>query len=222
MRMQKLLENGGNNLQTEEEKKELNSIMKSDNDYLNELKNWFELYLKQEVYLFPANYALFCKKKTQTSLAGYLNFREMTNPSLSYNVMNQLQNMHPSLFSVYTVNKKEKNETNSRYSFLKTFQNFLSVFCTIGLEFKIKCFFYEFLKYSTKDEEELEDNKLVHNYANIFLKFCHEFYLMGYIAKKNQKSDVFIKNYFKISSFYNKNDQISGDMISSEINSVKI
>ena len=167
-RMQKILETGGNKLQTEEEKSELFNLLKTENNYQKDLTAWFEGYMRNDVFLFPANYILFHKKQTQLSLAGYLNFREMTNPSLSFTIMNQLQNMNHTLFTLYSLTcKKEKNEAYSRFSYLKTFQGFLYVFSTLGLEFKIKSFFYEFLRNEVPINEEFEDNKIIQTYSNI-------------------------------------------------------
>jgi len=117
------MEAAGNNTNMETDES-LKSILKTEEDYEHQLRQWFSLFMKQEHFIFPANYVLFHHKKTETSLSGYLNFSQMTNPSMSYNIMNQLQDIHEGLFSIISTTKKDKIRLDENYSFFRTFKAF--------------------------------------------------------------------------------------------------
>ena len=82
------------------------------------------------------------------------------------------------------------------------FKMFVCVFGLIGLEFKLKVFFGEYLGNLRIPVDDASFAKVINSVRNVFLKFCHEFYLMGLISRKRPNSEVFIKNFFKLSGYY--------------------
>ena len=84
---------------------------------------------------------------------------------------------------------------------------FLDAFASLGFEFRLKPFFVEFLKnlkFDLKSASFVNKNKvIIKQMSSIFLKFSHEFCILGYFhRKKGKNSDIFIKNYYENKGFF--------------------
>ena len=87
---------------------------------------------------------------------------------------------------------------------MKNIQNiykaFLDAFAELGVEFKLKLFFAEFLSNLRVD---LKNKNVTDKLVLVFLKLSHEFYFMGLFHKKYAKnSDLFVKNYYNNPGYY--------------------
>jgi len=156
----------------------------------------------------------------------YLNFNEITNPSMQSLFIKDILDMQIIIFDKnYAKSEIPKNSyyqtpflvkrvhskdleididnfwNNINYS--KMFKLFIHVYANLGLEFKLKFFFSDFL---LKFKFDFQDNKKLDALRNVFFKFCNEFYLLGLISRKRPNSDIFVKNFFKMASYFIKED----------------
>ena len=163
-----------------------------------------------------------------TEVEDYLNFNEITNPSMQSLFIEDMLGMQ---FVTYDTKKMNANKTTktklpegayddgpfcvrrhnnqdmeidpdnfwSNISYSKLFKHFIIVFGTLGLEFRLKFFFSDFL---LRFKCNFEETRKVDALRNIFFKFCHEFYLLGLISRKRPNSDIFVKNFFKMTNYY--------------------
>jgi len=144
-------------------------------------------------------------KQKSNNKSDYLNFRDVTNPSLPTIVMNNLM----SLSTAYLAKSYElvNEDTLKNYSsfkiqkldIVKIWKSWNECFAEIGSEFRLKIVFAEFLTKFEKDQQE--DKGKLEILQNFFLKICHEMYLLGYISRKKTKADIFIKNYYTLPRF---------------------
>jgi len=162
-------------------------------------------------------------------LEDYLNFNEITNPSMQSLFIEDILGMqfvsydNKNLSSSYKNTNKVKlpdgaytdgpllirrhnkqdmeidpNYFWSNISYSKLFKHFIILFGALGLEFRLKFFFSDFL---FKFMCNFDDSRKVEGLRNVFFKFCHEFYLLGLISRKRPNSDIFVKNFFKMTSY---------------------
>ena len=168
----------------------------------------------------------------------YLNFNEVTNPSMNSLFLYEILNMQFILNEKPSRNYKNKNKsirgnnnmnnlpdnsckigdflvkkTNekdleinvedfwSNLNYSKLFKIFIHVYGSLGFEFKLKFFFTDFL---VRFRCDIRNKKETDCMRNIFLKFCHEFYLLGLISRKRPNSEIFVKNFFKMTNYFIK------------------
>jgi len=162
-----------------------------------------------------------------TDINNYLNFNEITNPSMQSLLIKDIFNLQFVIYDKHiSTNKYLKLNKNQNYfidnnflikihneedmiidelnflnniNYSKLFKFFLIVYGELGLEFKLKFFFSNYLIILKCESEEH-----IKSLRNIFLKFCHEFYLLGLISRKRPGSDIFVKNFFKMTKYFLK------------------
>jgi hypothetical protein len=142
----------------------------------------------------------------------YINFSEVTNPSLPGLVVNDLTAVKRRLTTSDKMDIEDEEVTTACEAITKEnlkhkinkvdlLEQFLVVFGNMGSEFKLKYFFVDYLS-QFMELEEIDKNKYVDQIKCYFLKMCHEFYILGLIARKRAKGDLFIKNYYQIANYY--------------------
>jgi hypothetical protein len=153
---------------------------------------------------------IFCYDKINRSnnslMSKFINFGEVTNPSLPYLVMNDLAAIKKKLIGdmedddtgcEVITQQNIKNKINK----VDLLEQFLIVYGNIGSEFKLKYFFIDYLL-QFMELDELDNKKYLEIIKYFFLKMCHEFYILGLISRKRAKGDMFVKNYFQIANYY--------------------
>jgi len=165
-----------------------------------------------------------------STLNDFLNFNEITNPSMQSLFVEDMLGMQFITFDDKNVNANKNNKTKmpegtyydgsylvrrqnkhdmeidpenfwSNISYSKLFKHFIIVFGGLGLEFRLKFFFSDFL---LRFKCYFEETKKVDSLRNVFFKFCHEFYLLGLISRKRPNSDIFVKNFFRMTNYFLK------------------
>ncbi len=128
--------------------------------------------------------------QSSSTIGNYINFTEMTTPSLSSTVINDLTDL------VEGANK----EKNTDMTFLDMMRHFMMVYGNIGVEFKLKYFYADYLQQFMELKDVKDQPKKVELIRITFLKLCHQFFILGLISRKRPKGDMFIKNYYKIAN----------------------
>ena len=209
-------------------RKKYNSELVNNKELFENLKLWIKKFFndKKSMLNFPYNEIqsknqgkLSNLSQTSSNKSDYLNFRDVTNPSLPTIVMNNLISLNEKhLEKAYEVTNsipidkntmdidepyinnlpvtKKAKTKGTKLDIVKIWKAWNECFAEIGSEFRLKIVFAEFL---TKFESlDYEDKKKIEILQNFFLKICHEMYLLGYISRKKTKADIFIKNYYTL------------------------
>lgn len=96
--------------------------------------------------------------------------------------------------------KKSSNILDSMNSG-KIYRAYLEVFAELGVEFRLKIFFIEFIK---RLKISVNSAKAIEFLMLAFNKLSHEFYRLGLFHRKYMKnSDLFVKNYYDFYNYFN-------------------
>jgi hypothetical protein len=87
------------------------------------------------------------------------------------------------------------------FNFSKLYKYFITLYAQVPSEFKLKFIFAEFLNQYAVDYNDIVK---VEAMRQVFMYFCHVFYLSGFISSKSNKHETFVKNYYQMISYYNK------------------
>jgi hypothetical protein len=194
-------------------------------DVQNIISDWLLSFLKLDCFSEIFSYDKL--RSTNSQISKFINFSEITNPALPALVINDLTGLKNNV--VKPTKKTSKNKIlvdeeegegadgnnncetitkqniKNKINKFDLLEQFLIVFGSLGSEFKLKYLYADYLQQFIDLEDIETSKKYIDTIKNFFLKMCHEFYILGLISRKKAKSDIFSKNYFQISNYYNEN-----------------
>jgi hypothetical protein len=197
--------------------------------YKRRLTDWLNDFFKMEEFVFlfedfnkNATSLINEKRPLISPYSKYVIYHEIVNPSLATIVIEAIQSVN---FVISKDSKKSKKNQNQlqiekdnsekencivaieeTIDFTKCnqyvlLQQFVLLFSQAPTEFKLKILFFEFLLQLSIDKENKDGVTKIKYY---FLYFCHVFYLLGLISKKRSKEEVYLKNYYQMTSYFVK------------------
>ena len=144
------------------------------------------------------------KKKNRkwiNNYLNYLNFRQIVNPYLLQENMNSI---------IIDICKKNTNQliklniNAGDFNFQNTICAYIKCFMRLGSSFKIKLFFAEFLdELQIQINKEKSQIKKIEKAKYIFFYLSYWFVINGFFNKRKGNNELFTKNYYNISNYFN-------------------
>ena len=181
--------------------------MISSQQILTRIKTWLSDLLANDFFNSANNYDRDsfnkkCQRKWLNQFTHYLQFHEITNPSMLTLIMNTLLNEVCEIKKNKELVIKEKD-----LGYQNTISCFIKCFMRLGSNFKLKLFFWEFLnEIGLADVNDEDEQEKIKQAQKIFLYFCYMFSLVGFFSRKKGHGGFFLKNYYNISNYFIKKD----------------
>lgn len=204
-------------------------ILLDNNQVYLKLENWLKNFFTKHTMFEYINENFFTQKIKKFServiwrnvFTEYTDFNKMTNPSMPYNIMNDVQYLIKLLTipdfkmgmcnSIEASNELRNEEVkhmiveniDNKLNYGTILRQFLIVFGRAGLEFSFKSLFNDLLLQFGITKNLYGNQKFnISKIKSYFFKICHEFYINGFITKKYQKNEILIKNFHAIASYF--------------------
>ena len=144
------------------------------------------------------------KKKNRkwiNNYLNYLNFRQIVNPYLLQ------ENMNSIIIDICKKNTNQLIKLNINvedFNFQNTICAYIKCFMRLGSSFKIKLFFAEFLdELQIQINKEKSQIKKIEKAKYIFFYLSYWFVINGFFNKRKGNNELFTKNYYNISNYFN-------------------